>query len=112
MNLCIFLQLLCLYYLIGTILENQLYVKNNKYTKKTKERFLQLKNVITLIENEYQSPLTLEDLSKSAGMAPKYFCRFFHEMINKTPIEYLNTTVLKFLVKNLLQQSFPLLRLL
>ncbi|WP_406807622.1 helix-turn-helix domain-containing protein [Clostridium perfringens] len=79
-----------LYYLIGTILENQLYVKNNKYTKKTKERFLQLKNVITLIENEYQNPLTLEDLSKASGMFPKYFCRFFHEMINKTPIEYLN----------------------
>lgn len=79
-----------LYYLIGTILENQLYVKNNKYTKKTKERFLQLKNVITLIENEYQNPLTLEDLSKASGMSPKYFCRFFHEMINKTPIEYLN----------------------
>ena len=72
-----------LYYLIGTILENQLYVKNNKYTKKTKERFLQLKNV-------YQNPLTLEDLSKASGMSPKYFCRFFHEMINKTPIEYLN----------------------
>ena len=79
-----------LYYLIGTILEHQLYVKNNKYTKKTKERFLQFKNVITLIENEYQNPLTLDDLSKASGMSPKYFCRFFHEMINKTPIEYLN----------------------
>ena len=58
--------------------------------KKTKERFLQFKNVITLIENEYQNPLTLEDLSRASGMSPKYFCRFFHEMSNKTPIEYLN----------------------
>lgn len=79
-----------LYYLIGTILKHKFYVKNDKYTKKTKERFLQLKNVITLIENEYQNPLTLEDLSRASGMSPKYFCRFFNEMINKTPIEYLN----------------------
>lgn len=79
-----------LYYLIGTILKNQLYIKNDNHTKKTKERFLQFKNVITLIENEYQNPLTLEDLSKASGMSPKYFCRFFHEMSNKTPIEYLN----------------------
>lgn len=79
-----------LYYLIGTILKNQLYIKNDNHTKKTKERFLQFKNVITLIENEYHNPLTLEDLSKASGMSPKYFCRFFHEMSNKTPIEYLN----------------------
>ncbi|MBS6043924.1 MAG: helix-turn-helix domain-containing protein [Clostridium baratii] len=79
-----------LYYLIGAILENKLYMKNDNHTKKTKERFLQFKNVITLIENEYQNPLTLEDLSRASGMSPKYFCRFFHEMSNKTPIEYLN----------------------
>ena len=79
-----------LYYLIGTILENKLYMKNDNHTKKTKERFLQFKNVITLIENEYQNPLTLEDLSRASGMSPKYFCRFFHEMSHKTPIEYLN----------------------
>lgn len=79
-----------LYYLIGTILENKLYMKNDNHTKKTKERFLQFKNVITLIENKYQNPLTLEDLSRASGMSPKYFCRFFHEMSHKTPIEYLN----------------------
>ncbi|AIY83759.1 MAG: helix-turn-helix domain-containing protein [Clostridium baratii] len=79
-----------LYYLIGAILENKLYMKNDNHTKKTKERFLQFKNVITLIENEYQNPLTLEDLSRASGMSPKYFCRFFHEMSHKTPIEYLN----------------------
>lgn len=79
-----------LYYLIGTILEHKLYVNQDRYTKKTKERFLQLKSVMNLIENEYQSPLTLEDLSKASGMSPKYFCKFFYEMINKTPIEYLN----------------------
>ncbi len=55
-----------------------------------KETILQYKNVLSLIESEYSSTLTLDDLSRAAGMTPKYFCKFFHEMTNKTPIEYLN----------------------
>lgn len=79
-----------LYYLLGIILKNKLYVKNNTQTKKTKEKFIQFKNVISLIENEYKNPLSLDDLSKASGMSPKYFCRFFREMSSKTPMEYLN----------------------
>ena len=79
-----------LYYLIGLVLRFNLYKSKNKTNKRTQEKTLHFKNVLSLIETEYQSPLTLEDLSKSAGMAPKYFCRFFSEMTNKTPIEYLN----------------------
>lgn len=79
-----------LYHLIGLIIRFNLYKIKNKTTKKTQEKTLHFKNVLSLIESEYQSPLTLEDLSKAAGMAPKYFCRFFSEMTNKTPIEYLN----------------------
>ncbi|MGL4913163.1 MAG: AraC family transcriptional regulator [Romboutsia sp.] len=79
-----------LYYLIGIILKNDLYVKKDKYTKRTQERALNFKRVLSLIENEYSNPLTLEDLSRACGMTPKYFCRFFAEMTNKTPIEYLN----------------------
>ena len=79
-----------LYYLIGLVLRFNLYKSKNKTNKRTQEKTLHFKNVLSLIETEYQSPLTLEDLSKAAGMAPKYFCRFFSEMTNKTPIEYLN----------------------
>ena len=35
-------------------------------------------------------PLTLEEISGSVNMSPKYFCRFFHEMTHRTPIDYLN----------------------
>lgn len=79
-----------LYHLLGNILHHKLYVKSNKNTKKTKERISQFKRAISLIENEYSNPISLEDLSRAAGMTPKYFCRFFYEMSNKTPIEYLN----------------------
>lgn len=79
-----------LYCIIGTILKHKLYIDNPKATKKTDERMIHFKNVLSLIENEYYNPLTLEDLSKTCFMTPKYFCRFFYEMTNKTPIEYLN----------------------
>lgn len=81
-----------LYFLIGMVLEYKLYKtkSKNKKSRKTEEKMIYLKNVLTLIENEFQNPLTLDDLSRTAGMTPKYFCKFFSEMTNKTPIQYLN----------------------
>ena len=35
-------------------------------------------------------PLTLEEISHSVNMSPKYFCKFFQEMTHRTPIDYLN----------------------
>lgn len=53
-------------------------------------RLAQLKEALGLIEQEYSRELTLEDMARAAGMSPKYFCRFFREMTQKTPVEYLN----------------------
>ncbi|MGG7096501.1 AraC family transcriptional regulator [Clostridium sardiniense] len=79
-----------LYHLLGIILKHELYINKNKNTKRNQQKILQFKKVLSIIENEYSNPISLEDLSRAAGMTPKYFCRFFHEMTNKTPIEYLN----------------------
>ncbi|WP_195988538.1 AraC family transcriptional regulator [Clostridium sp. D53t1_180928_C8] len=79
-----------LYALLGMILRSGLYKTKSSSTKRTNTSLQQLKTVLTLLEEKFSEPLTLEDLSKSVGMTPKYFCRFFHQMTNKTPIEYLN----------------------
>ena len=50
----------------------------------------QLKVALEMIETSYQDAITLDDLSRSVGMSPKYFCRFFKQMTQKTPIDYLN----------------------
>lgn len=78
-----------LYHLLGILLQNNLFT-NNKVFKRNAEKILQLKRVLSIIENNYSDQLTLCDLSKACGMTPKYFCRFFSQMTNKTPIEYLN----------------------
>lgn len=54
------------------------------------KRILQLKQALEFMESSYNLPLTLEEISGSVNMSPKYFCRFFHEMTHRTPIDYLN----------------------
>ncbi len=43
------------------------------------------------IHDNYQRQITLQDMAAVAGMTPKYFCRFFHELTGKRPMEYLNS---------------------
>lgn len=54
------------------------------------ERLNSLKEVLAYISENYSGNITLESLSKIAGMNPKYFCRYFKGMTERTPIDYLN----------------------
>ena len=45
---------------------------------------------LEFIEKNYANPITLQELSASVSMSPKYFCRFFSEMTHQTPVDYLN----------------------
>ena len=49
-----------------------------------------LKGVITYIENHYTEVITLETMAEIADLNPRYFCRFFKKLTDRTPIEYLN----------------------
>lgn len=54
------------------------------------KRIDNIKGTLKVIENEYHLSLSLEKLSKTCGMSPRYFCEYFKEMTGRTPIEYLN----------------------
>ncbi len=49
----------------------------------------QLANALTLLETQYQHPLTLERLADSAHLSPTHFSRLFKETFNLAPIQYL-----------------------
>ncbi len=51
---------------------------------------MQLKPVLEYIDSNYGQTITLNELSRIAGMSPKYFCSYFHSIIHRTPIDYLN----------------------
>lgn len=81
-----------IYHFLGNVYADHLYYKDVEapQTRRDFKRIRQLKDVLELIETSYASPLTLDDLSDSVHMSPKYFCRFFVEMTHQRPMDYLN----------------------
>ena len=57
---------------------------------KSDEQISKLKNVLSFIHKNIDRHISLDELAKTAGMSPKYFCRVFKELTGKRPIEYLN----------------------
>lgn len=49
-----------------------------------------VKKAIELIQSEYASPLTLEDISAHVSMSREHFCRCFSSIMHMPPFEYLN----------------------
>ncbi len=79
-----------LYDFFGTVFAQQRYSNTNFQTTRTHHRIDQLKKVIAYIEEHYSSAITLDQLSKIAGMSPKYFCRYFQELTHQSPMTYIN----------------------
>lgn len=80
-----------LFAFLGLAFEHKLYKKSlTNFANSNQRNVHKLKKAFKLIETSYDKPLTLEDLAKTADLSPKYFCKFFKAMTNKTPISYLN----------------------
>ena len=78
-----------LFLLFSVIIKEHIYEQNlNDNVSAT--RIASIKNVLSYISDNYANPISLETLSKIAGMNPKYFCRYFKSMTERTPIDYLN----------------------
>ncbi len=78
-----------LYILFGEIISKKLYTKKN-IDNITSERLNSIKEVLSYISDNYTNNITLDNLAHIAGMNPKYFCRYFKSMTDRTPIDYLN----------------------
>ena len=78
-----------LYHLLGTIINEHLY-EEKQQDNVSSERLASVKSVLAYISDNYQNNISLENLSRIAGMNPKYFCRYFRSMTERTPIDYLN----------------------
>ena len=79
------------YKLFGIIVDKHFYTHTEGFPQNPENKKIpKLKTVISFINNNYTSPITLTDMAAAAEMSPKHFCYFFKEMTNKTPVEYLN----------------------
>lgn len=79
-----------LFQMVGIILRDHLYSQTEKPGRSTVGQLMSLKNATGYIHENYTQKITLAELAKAAGMSPKYFCSFFYEMTQKTPMEYVN----------------------
>ena len=78
-----------LYHLLGTIINEHLYEQTHQDIVSS-ERIASVKNVLTFISDNYSNNISLENLSRIAGMNPRYFCRYFRSLTGRTPVDYLN----------------------
>lgn len=79
-----------LYEIFGCLFEEEYYTPVTDAPAPGQKKMDQLKPVLEYIDANYSSPVTLADLSRIAGMTPKYFCRYFRAAIHRTPMDYLN----------------------
>jgi AraC-like DNA-binding protein len=78
------------YDLIGLLLEQYTEIRIVKTQEAEMRRLSRIKDVLRLIRNHYSEVITLEELAACAHMNKRYFCRYFREVMGKTPMRYLN----------------------
>lgn len=83
------LALAGLYDFYGTVIQ-QNYRETASGDTAAFQRVRQIKMSLEFIEQNYQRPITLEQLAHVSGLSAKYFCRYFRNILQKTPIDYLN----------------------
>lgn len=78
-----------LYRILSIIYRDKLYCDNEKSKTQSEKKIARLKDVLDLIEDSYDTVITLDRMAERAKMTSKYFCSYFKEITNKTPMEYL-----------------------
>ncbi len=65
-------------------------VKKSALSHTHEKQTAQLTRLLSWIDENYASTITLSSLSKVSGFNEKYLCRFFKEQTSYTPIDYIN----------------------
>lgn len=79
-----------LYLFLGIIFQKNYYTAYTKTTKRNLKEANHIKPVLEYIENHYMEKISLEKMSRIAGISPKYFCRCFKIFFHMTASDYLN----------------------
>lgn len=65
-------------------------VKNDcSFSIPPNDKLEKIKSAMLMIEENYASKITLEELADTCRLSPNYFCRCFRETVGQTPIEYI-----------------------
>lgn len=73
--------------LYSHLIPKQLYERANPLNTHKWKNLLQ---VLEYIDENYKSPLTLDDLASIGSISPSHLCRLFKELTDMRPLEYIN----------------------
>ena len=79
-----------LYALFGALARNHAMARLHMTAPQFHQKAEQLKPALEYIETHYGQQITLDALARLTGLSPKYFCRFFHTIVHRSPIDYVN----------------------
>lgn len=86
-----YLQIKSLLFEMISILYQNNYLLVLKNTNAQNEHQIEnLKKVLLYVNENYSSPIRLEELASLVNLNPQYFCRYFKENLGKTVTEYIN----------------------
>lgn len=80
-----------LYLILGLLFQNDQIIsrtEDNLTIRHNKQK--QLKEVLTHIEENYMSPIYIDDLAALIPLSRSHFCRFFKDYTGLSPMNYLN----------------------
>ena len=75
--------------LINDLESEELISENYSILNYSEDQF-RMNNLMSYIRENYKHKITLNDLSKVAGMTENSFCRYFKQKTGKTPVQFLN----------------------
>lgn len=106
-NGCYFEVVGALYTFFGIIAREKLYKSSEGFSESYTAGNMKLKKALLYMRKNYASQLSLDEIAAVAGMSPKYFCNFFKEMTQKTPVSYLNAYRVERAARKLLVTDVP-----
>jgi AraC-like DNA-binding protein len=77
------------------ILMNIFKFSSQKSDSSIANQYNRLKSLIDFIDQNYNKPLTLTDLSEVAGITPQHLCSLFKKITNQRVFEYINLIRIK-----------------
>lgn len=95
--------------LFGCIAEKPTLLSHTDDSAQDPYRAEQMKAVLSYMENNYSSEISLDDLAKCANLNPNYFCRVFRDFFHRTPMQYLMGFRAEKAALMLTETSFPLI---
>lgn len=79
-----------LFDMLAVLYKNDCFVHIKEVRNENEQQIENLKKVLLYINENYSSPIRLDELARLVSLNSQYFCRYFKENIGKTVTEYIN----------------------